>query len=251
MARTAAFSIAAALAFIVVACAPGEISGWGSAMGVDTYTIIGEGGCPDAEGTDCVTIDVPGDSLPPEEGGCWVTGIGTFGKGATRDSFGGNAMTMKDGSVRGEWQHVDHFDVTGAQKNGQNLFHGQVEFIHCARYPTLSGPEVPKADPNYATWGGHGRYNGVDGYSFVVEAFDHGEGGIFFDRYTITVRDPSGAVVLAADGASSNDINNGNRDTSCRDDAAITTAELDWVREMGCLSGGNLQIHPPNAGHPY
>jgi hypothetical protein len=251
MTRTTAFALAAAVALWVAACAPGEISGSESDVGTDVFNILGEGSCPDAEGTGCVTIDTPDDSLPPEEGGCWVTGIGTFGKGDSRDSFGGNAMTMRDGSVRGEWQHVDHFDVTGAQRNGQNLFHGQVEYIHCEKYPTLSGPEVPVAEPNYATWGGHGRYNGVDGYSFEVEAFDHGEGGIFLDRYIIKVRDPSGAIVLEADGAATNGINNGTRDTSCRDDDAITTAELDWVKEMGCLSGGNLQIHPPNAGHPY
>jgi len=256
------------------------------------FSVIGD--CPAdlPEGSSCLSQAVPPDAQPPEQGGCWVTGIGTFGKGVTRDSFGGNAMTMKDGSVRGEWQHVDHFDVSGQQKNGQNLFHGKVEYITCKRFPTLNGPQVPKAEPNYARWGGHGRFNGVDGYSFEVQAFDHAEGGIFRDRYAIVVRDAAGVIVLEADGNVTRSITNGPegsmnqkgqstatpptkgnngqakgkdtapttsepptannpRDTSCREDPTITTAEFSWVADLGCISGGNFQIHPPNKGHPY
>jgi len=238
----------------VCACGTGTI-GTGEETDKDVFPILG-GDCPDAEGTACVEVPPPPEMLPPEEGGCWVTGIGTFGKGQTRDSFGGNAMTMKDGSVRGEWQHVDHFDVSGSTNNGQNLFHGKVDYIECRIYPTLNGPEVPKAEPNYARWGGFGRFNGVDGYSFEVQAFDHAEGGIFRDRYMIEVRDPAGFVVLQADGQGTRTIdkkgnpNNKGHDTSCREDPTITP-DLAWVYDLGCLSGGNFQIHPPNQGHPY
>jgi len=232
--------------------------------------------CPETEGVVCESEPVPPEAQPPEEGGCWVTGIGTFGKGVTRDSFGGNAMTMKDGSVRGEWQHVDHFDVSGSQKNGQNLFHGKVEYIRCERFPTLNGPEVPKAVPNFANWGGHGKFNHVDGYKFDVRAFDHAEGGIYRDRYAIQIWDPEGNLVLEANGMATNDIANGpgasmgakgngngkggphaeepattGRDIKCLEDPTITSEDLAWVAELGCLSGGNFQIHPPNKGHPY
>lgn len=194
------------------------------------------------------TITVPPTTAtPPEDGGCWVTGIGTFGKGDTRDSFGGNAMTMKAGTVRGEWQHTDHFDQSGTQKNGQNLFHGKVTYIVCKRYPTLPGPEVPKAEPNYANWGGVGRYNGVDGYFFDVKAFDHAEGGIHKDRYVIEIYGPDKQLVLHADGLGTlADPSN----KECEVDPAVTP-DLAWVKAMGCLSGGNFQIHPPNKGHPY
>lgn len=186
------------------------------------------------------------EQLPPEKGGCWVTGIGTFGKGDTRDSFGGNGMTMKDGSVRGEWQHTDHFDESGTTNNGQNLFHGKVTYIACRKFP-LPGPEVPKAIPNYANWGGIGRFNGVDGYYFDVKAFDHAEGGIHKDRYMIDIYDPQKQLVLHADGlgtmtAPSN--------KTCEIDAVVPD-DLAWVKQLGCLSGGNFQIHPPNQGHPY
>ena len=189
----------------------------------------------------------PEDLLPPEDGGCWFTGGGTFGKGVTRDSFGGNAMTMKDKAIRGEWEHVDHTNVPASTVNGQNLFHGKVHYIACQKFPSLSGPQVPKAYPNYINFGGTGKYNGVDGYLFDVKAFDHGEGGIRFDRYQIEIYDSSMNLVLHADGqVTESDPSN----KECKDDVKVTP-DLAWVQQLGCLSGGNLQIHPPNTGHPY
>jgi hypothetical protein len=189
----------------------------------------------------------PSELLPPEQGGCWFTGGGTFGKGQTRDSFGGNAMTMKDKAVRGEWEHVDHTNVLANTVNGQNLFHGKVHYIVCKKFPSLSGPQVPKAYPNFVNFGGTGKYNGVDGYFFDVKAFDHGEGGIHFDRYVIDIYDANKKLVLHGDGTvTTQDPSN----KTCKDDVKVTQ-DLAWVRDMGCLSGGNLQIHPPNAGHPY
>ena len=213
--------------------------------------LFGDESGPPIEGSSGDDVQPPAQQppaqLPPEEGGCWVTGIGTFGKGVTRDSFGGNAMTMKDGRVRGEWQHTDHFDASGTQKNGQNLFHGQVTYLVCKSYPSLSGPEVPKAVPNYANWGGTGRFNGVDGYFFDVTAFDHAEGGIHRDRYTIRIYDAQHNLVLEADGRGTMEAPS---NKSCLEDPSVGP-ELAWVKEMGCLSGGNFQIHPPNQGHPY
>ncbi len=213
-----------------------------------TFPMLGD--CTDVpEGTACLPETPPPDLKPPEEGGCWVTGIGTFGKGDTRDSFGGNGMTMKDGSVRGEWNHVDHLDESGKQKNGQNHFHGVVTYLSCKLYPTLAGPDVPKAVPNYAIWGGTGSYNGVDGYTFEVHAFDHSEPGTHHDRYQIEVKDPAGALVLHADGTGT--YNTPPNTKGCLEDITVTDPALAWVAAMGCLSGGNFQIHPPNAGHPY
>jgi hypothetical protein len=235
----------------VAACTGIINSAWNDGVGTDTFEILDMGGCPDAEQTGCVTIDEPGNGMPPEQGGCWVTGIGTFGKGATRDSFGGNGMVMKDGRIRGEWEHVDHFDVTGTQKDGQNIFHGQVEFLRCEKYAQLPGPDVPKADPNFATWGGTGRYNGVDGYTFQVWAWDHGEPGRLIDRYAIKVWDRDSNVVLVADGSvTPTSASNGGSDLQCQ--VAVPLDEgVDFANDMGCISGGNFQIHPPNNGHPY
>lgn len=170
----------------------------------------------------------------------WVTGGGTIGVGDTLDSFGGCAMTMKDGSVRGEWTHVDHFDVTGSSPTGQNILHGEVHYLVLKLFPTLNGPHVPKAEPNYANFGGTGTFNGVSGYFFDVKVFDHSEPGAFHDRYVIDIYDPNKKLVLHADGTTSG---------TCLEDPTVTP-DLAWVLDMGCLSGGNIQIHPPNAGHP-
>jgi hypothetical protein len=183
--------------------------------------------CTDSSGGDCGTQS-------PGQGGCWVTGGGYIQDADGNDSFGGNAMPMKSGSVRGEWEHVDH--GTGDKS------HGEVQYIVC-RHVNEPGPGQPSGpshnfDINQVYFGGPARWfeNGswADGYWFDVMAEDHGEPGNSHaatnghgsgvpDFYHFTVRklagaNQSGPVVY---------------DT------------------QGDLVGGNLQIHPPNNGHPY
>ena len=79
-------------------------------------------------------------------------------------------MTMKDGDVRGEWNHVDH--LTG------DHFHGDVVWLECAHIDSYGGPDVPKAEPNYGEFGGVGTINGVGFYNFEANVFDINEGGI-------------------------------------------------------------------------
>jgi hypothetical protein len=152
-----------------------------------------------------------------DRGGCWVTGIGHIGDenehpGAGRadqDSFGGNAMGMKDDTVRGQWQNTTH---TG------HVFHGQATWLRCWKDSGL-GPEVPRAIPNNAEWGGPGKWDHQDGYTFRVHAQDRAEGGHHIDTYSIIVYDSTGAVT--------------------------------YEQPLVHISGGNFQIHPPNNGHPY
>lgn len=128
-----------------------------------------------------------------ETGGCFVTGIGHIGDeadhpGAGRageDSFGGNAMGMRDGRVRGQWQNTTHQG---------DVFHGSVDFLRCWRDDGI-GPEVPVAIPNNAEWGGVGSWNHRPGYAFLVHAADRAEGGSHVDEYEITIWDPGGALV--------------------------------------------------------
>ena len=182
-----------------------------------------------------------GDCLPPAEGGCWITG-GGFIEGASltpaapadgKDNFGGNAKPMKHGGVSGHWNHVDH--GTG------NHAKGRPEYIMC-RVTDGPGPKQPGGKKslvaNQVYFGGHAQWRTAadatwsDGYWFDVVAEDHGEpgntsaikNGAMPDSYHFTIRkmdDPaakvSGAVVYET-----------------RDD----------------LRGGNVQIHPSNAGHP-
>src|SRR5215212_9955887 len=60
---------------------------------------------PECEDTYCEVCE---HSNPPSEGGCFITGIGYLVDADGRDNFGGNGMPMKDGYLRGEWEHVDH-----------------------------------------------------------------------------------------------------------------------------------------------
>jgi len=100
------------------------------------------------------------------------------------------------------------------------------------------------AYPNYANFGGTGKFNGEDGYYFDVKAFDHGEPGIYLDRYEIDIYNSAKVLVYHDDGQ---------RTMECHAsiDDPLVTGDLAWVFDMGCITGGNFQINPPNAGHPY
>jgi hypothetical protein len=162
-------------------------------------------------------------------GGCWLTAGGkiTNLKGVVADfkgTFGGNAMTMKDGDIRGEWNHVDH--LTG------DHFHGEVAWLECAHIYPYEGPDVPKAEDNYVEFGGTGTINGVEGYMFEANVFDIHEGGIHRDGYMITVWDAEGHIRLF-------------------NEATSDQCDPRGSNPIGCLAGGNIQIHPSNNGHPY
>jgi hypothetical protein len=136
-------------------------------------------------------------------------------------------MPMKSGTIRGEWENVDH-------GSGQQM-RGEPTYLYC-RHVDEPGPGVPNGPhhdftTNQAYFGGPARLNvngaWVDGYWFDVVVDDHGEGkGANAggpDLYHITIRslvapNQSGPVVYDGEGN---------------------------------MSGGNIQLHPPNNGHPY
>jgi hypothetical protein len=150
-----------------------------------------------------------------------VTG-GGFVTANGRDNFGGNAKPMKDGRIQGEWTHEGH-----ANKNDAK---GKPSYLFC-RHVDEPGPDQPGGKKglvaNQVYFGGPADWRAdkewASGYWFDVVAKDHGEPGAT-DTYHLTVRKMvdaenmiSGAVVYEV---------------------------------AGTLAGGNIQIHPPNAGHP-
>ena len=171
------------------------------------------GACvPDGESDDCTA---------PETGGCWVTGGGfTEEKDGTHESFGGNGMPMKSGAIRGRWTHVDH--VSG------DVLHGEVKYLVC-RHVDEPGPGNPGGknkgfDQNQVFFGGEARWAKDETVWFDVMAKDHGEPGKT-DEYVITIR----RLADAAKGQSGTII----------------------LETGGTLSGGNIQLHPANNGHPF
>jgi hypothetical protein len=183
-------------------------------------------------------IVIPSTALFIEEGGCWVTAGGTMDYSGYFSSFGGTIMTMKDGTVHGTWNHVSDYLSPEGEKGIK--FTGDMQYIVCKKYPTLPGPGTPKAYPNYANFGGIGKLNGVDGYYFDVRVFDHGEPGNNLDRYSINIYNSVHNLVVHEDGTGYED---------CIADADVTT-DLSWVEEMGCITGGNIDIMALNMGHP-
>jgi hypothetical protein len=172
------------------------------------------GACIPDGGDDC-------DCVPPKAGGCWVTG-GGFVTASGRDNFGGNAKPRKDGTIQGQWNHVDH---------GGRHVHGPVRYLVCREVPG-AGPGQPGGKKgltaNQVLFGGPARVNEgagfVDGYWYDVVAEDHGEPGRD-DAYTLTLRKEA--------------------------DPATGTSGAVVYTVSGKLTGGNVQIHAPNNGHPY
>lgn len=154
---------------------------------------------------------------------CSATGGFVIGGGnlAHGDWFGGNLMGMKDGRVRGQWQHI----------YGALRFHGYAEFQVCWN-DGGPGPDVPRAFPNRAVFGGKGIWQGEPGYLWIVAVADYKEGAdwgddAFSDAYAI-------CIYYDIDG-----------------DGIATVAD-DFIYEVsGCISGGNVQVIPPTNGHPY
>jgi hypothetical protein len=190
--------------------------------------------CQNTGSTDQCGTTTPPAPLPPEQGGCWITGGGFIVDADGNDSFGGNGMPMKDGTIRGEWEHVDH--------GTNDKLHGQVRYLVCRHVPE-PGPGNPSGpshnfDINQAYYGGPARWftpaaGWQDGYWFDVMAEDHGEpgnkpgpgnhGSMGPDYYHFTARKMTGA--------------------SQSGEVVYDTA--------GDFQGGNFQIHPPNGGHPF
>lgn len=202
---------------LVVACAPDDDDLEMELAFRITQECTDDGSCePVCEDTWCDFCD---EGQPPGDGGCWITGIGFLVDTGGKDNFGGNGMPMKAGYMRGQWEHVDH--ATG------NKLHASVSYLVC-RHVDEPGPGVPNGpnhdfDINQAYYGGQGRWfepdvGWQDGYWFDVRAEDHGEPGKS-DEYYFSVRRMSDGAVVYETG--------------------------------GVLGGGNFQIHPPNAGHPF
>ncbi len=91
---------------------------------------------------------------------------------------------------------------------------GDVHFLSCSLHPGLPA-DPPSTFVNVAELGGTAIWNGQAGYFFDVTVEDHGEPGTL-DRYSLEVW--YGGTVYSVDEP---------------------------------LAGGNIQIHPPNEGHPY
>lgn len=175
----------------------------------------------------CVPDGTTEDCTPPSSGGCWITGGGFIVDGDGNDSFGGNAMPMKSGTIRGQWEHVDHGTT--------NKMHGEPSYIVC-RHVDEPGPGADNGPKhnftiNQAYFGGAARFftagAWADGYWFDVMVEDHGEGkGAKAggpDYYHITIRKMSGQT---------------------QSGVVVYDTEAN-------MSGGNIQIHPPNNGHPF
>jgi hypothetical protein len=139
-------------------------------------------------------------------GGCWLTS-GGFLNAFINNRKGRHSFGGNVGPPpSGAWEHQDHL-------NGLNFHSNDAHIVECFN-DGQGGPGRPKADDNVARFAGTGRLNNEDGYAFEARVIDRGEPSRLGDRYGIRVwRISDGTVVMDVDAN---------------------------------LSGGNIQIHPPN-----
>lgn len=145
---------------------------------------------------------------PPDTpgGGCWLTSGGFLNAYA---NHGRNYRHSFGGNVGPPPSGAwEHVD----HGNGLNFHSNDAHIVECFN-DGGPGPANPKADDNVARFEGTGRLNNEDGYAFYAEVIDRGEPGKH-DRYAITVY-------------------------------RISDGEV-FIDISDKLSGGNIQIHPPN-----
>lgn len=159
----------------------------------------------------------------PVSAQCSATGAGVIANTSAVGNFSGYAMTGKDGTAGGSWQHLDR--GTG------RLFDGQIVYIFCRHVddPGPGAPPSPNGDfpLNQAYVGGPARVffpesGWTTGFWLDVVIKDHGEATSTPDSYHITVRTFDGGSVVGP--------------------VLFETS--------GELVGGNIQLYPPNQGHP-
>jgi hypothetical protein len=139
-------------------------------------------------------------------GGCWLTSGGFLNASISNRK----ARHSFGGNVgpppSGAWEHQDHLA-------GLNFHSNDAHIVECFNDGQV-GPGNPRADDNVARFAGTGRLNNEEGYAFEARVIDRGEPSRTGDRYGIRVWRVSDMTVMIDIDAN--------------------------------LSGGNIQIHPPN-----
>lgn len=147
---------------------------------------------------------------PRDVVGCWVTGGGQVEP--ENGLFAGGAFGFNAMSMRnGTFRGIlNHLTFDRDHFMGRT-----VEAIECTVVENQE-PDPPDADPVIAEWWGEGVWNHESGYDYWIRVEDHGEPGTD-DTYHLIVFGPGGGIVYEVENT---------------------------------IARGNIQIHPPNPGHP-
>ncbi len=164
------------------------------------------------EDTTYVDLSLSGDfcTPPPPQGGCWMTGGGTIGKGKTPDySYGGVVYPgcSPKAAEGGNWNVIDH--NAGLHFSGQSIV-----VDGCSGDPTSS----PKVNVRIIDFHGAGILSGIGGNpadtvpcTFVGRAIDNHDGGAGADQLYLKVTVGSTTVLqIGTSAASPQTVSTGN-----------------------------------------
>ena len=136
-------------------------------------------------------------------------GDGTLIAGGKEYRFDFRVAEPGIGRERGALDLIIRTPQRGAKKDTRDAFEStEVDMIAFWDDPAF-GPgwrNRPQPPVDSAVFTGTGKWNGTRGYTFEARAADEGEPGRGRDRFTVTIRDASGAVVANVDDV----LNNGN-----------------------------------------
>jgi probable HAF family extracellular repeat protein len=144
-----------------------------------------------------------GDPAPSPSGSMY--GLGRVDTGGVQHNFAFRVKVKKGADPHG-WLAVWFKHVKPAAKkwdeaNSWSHFHAtSVKVVSFSDNPALTPSARRKVLVDSVAFSGTGRWNGKKGYSFEASASDAGEPGRGRDTFSITVKDPSGAVVATFEG---------------------------------------------------
>jgi hypothetical protein len=117
------------------------------------------------------------------------------------DEFDFRVKELTLGDERGVLTYSREVPTSGKQKVRTDEFRtttiGAIGFWND---PAFKPSKKARPAVDSVVFSGTGKWNGAAGYSFIAEASDEGEPGRGRDTFSITIRDPQGAIVVTTDG---------------------------------------------------
>ena len=157
-----------------------------------------------AQVTITVTPAPPGGDPSPSPSGSMV-GLGRVDTGGVQHNFAFRVKVKKGADPHG-WLAVWFKHAKPAAKkwdeaNSWSHFHAtSVQVVSFSDNPALTPSARRKVPVDSVAFSGTGRWNGKKGFTFEASASDAGEPGRGRDTFSVTVKDPSGAVVATFEG---------------------------------------------------
>lgn len=130
-----------------------------------------------------------------------MRGKGSVRAGAKNDQFefDVDVAARQRGRSNGDDLRIS-YELDGPRKKRDRFDATAITSIVFTDDPSFGPGRTPTPTIDTVTFAGRGKFNGVEGFTFEVQASDRGEPGKGRDTFTLIVRDGGGAVVMTESG---------------------------------------------------